>query len=102
MGSAAYRKGYWKVNWVHPPKGPGRWQLYDLSKDPGETVDLALELPEKIQQLVKLWKQSAEEVGVVGLRDEIEPFRQSLASKNHTCNINESSPQYVGSCSPMM
>lgn len=23
MGSAAYRKGYWKVNNVHPPKGPG-------------------------------------------------------------------------------
>lgn len=82
MGSAAYRKGYYKIDWVHPPKGPGRWQLYDLSKDPGETADLAAELPEKLDQLVDLWKRYAKDVGVVGLKNEIEPFRQMKVEEN--------------------
>lgn len=82
MGSAAYRKGYWKVNWVHPPKGPGRWQLYDLSKDPGETADLAEQYPEKLEQLIELWKLYAKEVGVVGLKSEIEPFRVMKVEEN--------------------
>lgn len=82
MGSAAYRKGYWKVDWAHGPRGPGRWQLYDLSKDPGETADLAAELPEKFDQLVGLWKRYAEDVGVVGLKDEIQPFRKMKVEEN--------------------
>ncbi|KAI9155697.1 arylsulfatase [Paramyrothecium foliicola] len=82
MGSAAYRKGLWKVNWVHPPKGPGKWQLYDLSADPGETADLAEEFPEKLEQLVSLWKTYAKDVGVAGLKSEIEPFRQMKVEEN--------------------
>lgn len=82
MGSAAYRKGYWKVNWVHPPKGPGKWQLYDLSKDPGETADLAEKFPEKLAQLVALWERYAEDVGVVGLKSELEPFRTMKVEEN--------------------
>lgn len=82
MGSAAYRKGYWKVNWVHPPKGPGKWQLYDLSNDPGEVEDLAETYPEKLKQLIALWELYAEEVGVIGLKKDIEPFRVMKAEEN--------------------
>ncbi|VUC32434.1 unnamed protein product [Clonostachys rosea] len=82
MGCGAFRKGYWKVDWVPPPKGPGKWQLYDLSKDQGETNDLAEKFPEKLEQLISLWKQYAKEVGVVGLKNEIEEFRTMKVEEN--------------------
>jgi arylsulfatase A-like enzyme len=82
MGSAAYRKGYWKVNWVHPPKGPGKWQLYDLSNDISEINDLAETHPDKLAELVALWERYAKEVGVVGLKSEIEEFRTMKVEEN--------------------
>lgn len=47
------------------PTGTGKWQLYDLSTDQGETADLALQHPDKLQSLVALWKQYSEETGAV-------------------------------------
>ncbi|MEP2736555.1 MAG: arylsulfatase [Erythrobacter sp.] len=60
-----YRLGRWKALHLHDPYGPGRWQLYDLSKDPGETNDLAEEHPDILVDLVKRWEQYAKENGVV-------------------------------------
>ena len=39
------------------PAGPEKWQLYDLSKDPGEIHDLALEQPDhpKLRELLEYW-----------------------------------------------
>ncbi|KAH7026650.1 arylsulfatase [Microdochium trichocladiopsis] len=81
MGCAAFRKGYWKVNWVPPPKGPGKWQLYDLSQDQGETKDLAEEMPHKLEELVGLWDRYAKDVGVVGLKNELQDYRALTAEE---------------------
>lgn len=40
-GRAAVRKGDWKILFIPKPKGPERWQLYNLAKDPGEVHDLS-------------------------------------------------------------
>jgi arylsulfatase len=45
FGIRAYRLGDWKILQLPPPYGTGQWQLYDLSKDPGETNDLASRPP---------------------------------------------------------
>lgn len=82
MGCGAFRKGFWKINWVPPPKGPGKWQLYNLAEDRGEVHDLAGEFPEKLEQLVGLWKTYAKDVGVVGLKNEIEEFRTMKVEEN--------------------
>lgn len=82
MGCGAFRKGYWKVNWVPPPKGPGKWQLYDLVTDQGETNDLADKYPDKLEELISLWKLYAKDVGVVGLKNEIEEFVTLTAEEN--------------------
>ncbi|PSN70391.1 arylsulfatase [Corynespora cassiicola Philippines] len=82
MGCGALRRGVWKIDWVPPPKGPGKWQLYDLSKDRGEMDDLAGVYPEKLAELVDLWKKYAKDVGVVGLRNEIEEFRTMKVEEN--------------------
>ncbi|KAK0210960.1 alkaline-phosphatase-like protein [Desarmillaria ectypa] len=66
FGRAALRHGKWKIlfmpEWSH---GTGRWELYDLSTDAGETKDLSREQPEKLQELLILWDDYVRETGVV-------------------------------------
>lgn len=62
----ALRKGKWKANLIPPPFGPGKWQLYDLDADPGETEDLASQFPVKLDELVQHWDEYVKEVGVAG------------------------------------
>jgi arylsulfatase len=59
------RKGDFKAMSIAPPYGPGTWQLYNLAEDPGETRDLAQEMPELLKELQEAWDQYASEVGVV-------------------------------------
>ncbi|MCU1716649.1 arylsulfatase [Pseudomonas sp. 5P_3.1_Bac2] len=65
FGMRALRKGNWKIVFLPQPIGPGAWQLYDLSKDPGETHDLAQSHPELLQELADHWQQYSEETGIV-------------------------------------
>ncbi|KAJ6535072.1 alkaline-phosphatase-like protein [Mycena capillaripes] len=70
-GRAACRQGDWKIVFIPKPKGPERWQLYNLVSDPGETHDLAEEQPDKLQHLIKLWDQYVLETGVIPLSPEL-------------------------------
>ena len=55
----------YKAVMVPPPYGQGEWQLFNLSKDPGETDDLSKKQPGKMEELESAWKQYADDVGVV-------------------------------------
>lgn len=46
-GNAALFKGDYKLVRNLAPTGDGRWQLFDIRRDPGETRDLATEMPER-------------------------------------------------------
>jgi protein-tyrosine phosphatase len=61
----AYRRGNWKILRLPPPYGNDRWQLYDLTTDPGETVDLATRFPDRLEQLVAAYKTYVSANGVV-------------------------------------
>jgi arylsulfatase len=63
------RKGDFKAVSVAPPYGPGRWQLYNLAEDPGETRDLAEQMPELLEELRAEWDRYASEVGVVLIKN---------------------------------
>lgn len=53
---SALRLGDWKLV-RNPGRGqPADWQLYDLSKDIGETKDLAAENPAKLGELKRAWE----------------------------------------------
>ena len=65
FGIRAYRRGPWKVLKLPPPYGTGQWQLYDLSADPGETVNLANKHPDRLKELVNRWQTYAKTNGVV-------------------------------------
>ena len=65
FGRRAIRRGDWKALYLPVPYGPGKWQLYDLSGDPGEIEDMAENHPEKLAELLRLWDRYVEENGVI-------------------------------------
>lgn len=65
FGRRAVRQDDWKAVYVPDEAGVSAWQLYDLSNDRGEIDDLATEQPEKLQDLLALWRTYVEETGVI-------------------------------------
>ena len=65
FGKCGLRLGRWKiVNMpTHHPTGTGKWQLYDMYTDQGETLDLANKMPEKLNELVKAYEVWSTETG---------------------------------------
>ena len=60
-GNRAIRAGDWKL----VAKGRnGPWQLHDLSRDRGETTNLADKHPDRVEQLAAKWRVWAKRVGV--------------------------------------
>jgi arylsulfatase len=59
------RLGDYKAVSVESPYGSGKWQLYNVAEDPGETRDLSKEQPAVLQKLKTAWDQYAKDVGVV-------------------------------------
>lgn len=70
-GRGSIRKGPWKATFMPPPKGTDKWQLYNLSVDPGEIHDKADEEPEKMKELMGHWERYVVECGVVPLQPEL-------------------------------
>ena len=65
FGMRAVRKGDFKLLRLIEPYGHDKWQLYNLTKDPGETVDLSKEMPELRSEMIEIWKRYSEETGVI-------------------------------------
>jgi arylsulfatase len=42
--------------------GNAKWELYDLSKDISEKQNLATSHPERLSELIELWKKMNEEM----------------------------------------
>jgi arylsulfatase len=60
----AVRKGKYKAIFTPKPKGPEKWQLFDLESDMGEIHDLAAEKPDVLSELVQYWMRYVAEFGV--------------------------------------
>lgn len=59
------RQGAYKAVSVVEPYGTGRWKLFNVEADTGETNDLASEMPDKLEELKAAWAEYAADVGVV-------------------------------------
>ena len=54
-GFGALRRGDWKITFVSAPKGPQRWELFNIWQDPGETRDQKTEM---MQDMLGLWEDT--------------------------------------------
>lgn len=74
FGQRALRQGHWKITHVSAPNGSGRWELYDLARDPGERHDRSASDPARLRQLVALWDEYAREMGIVLEEQVVSPY----------------------------
>ncbi len=56
FGNRAIRQGNWKLRWQWRPFGTGEWELFNLADDPAERFDLAATMPDKLDQMYRLWE----------------------------------------------
>lgn len=68
-GNSAFFRGDYKIVRNMPTWGDGRWRLYNLALDPGETRDLAAAEPDVFASMLKGYDAYAAEVGVLALPD---------------------------------
>jgi len=63
--------GDYKILNIASPIGDGMWKLYNISEDPRELVDISAEEPKLLEQMIQMYDQYAEEVGVIPPEGEI-------------------------------
>jgi arylsulfatase/uncharacterized sulfatase len=56
-GHAALFQGDYKIVFNRGPLGEGRWQLFNIVEDPGETRDLAGDMPGRFQQMLSAYER---------------------------------------------
>jgi arylsulfatase A-like enzyme len=62
-GNAALYRGDWKITRTLAPYGDGAWHLYDLSRDPGETTDVATQKPDIFRAMLSEYEAYEANVG---------------------------------------
>lgn len=62
LGFRALRKGDYKIVSTYPEE---KWELYDISKDRTELHDLSAEKPDKLSEMIELYKVEAEKAEVL-------------------------------------
>ncbi|GLB04678.1 hypothetical protein AtubIFM57258_010695 [Aspergillus tubingensis] len=78
LGIAAVRVGKWKALYLPPPRGEGKWELYDLERDLGEVDDLAEKMPDKLAEMVAHYEGYFQESGMF---DSYSVFQEELKRK---------------------
>merc|ERR1712080_325337 len=64
-GQCALFKGDLKLVKNGKPYGDGIWRMYDVKKDPGETVDLKETLPNKFEEMIHEYFGYTKKFGVL-------------------------------------
>jgi arylsulfatase/uncharacterized sulfatase len=75
-GNAALFKGDYKLVKNLPPEGSGRWELFDIVRDPGETVDLAAAMPDRVRAMAADYESYARAEGVLPMPEGYEAGEQ--------------------------
>jgi arylsulfatase/uncharacterized sulfatase len=71
-------KGDYKLVSNLAPVGDGKWHLYNIMTDPGETKDLQLKLPELFQSMQADYAKWAKANGVLTMPEGYDPIQQVI------------------------
>lgn len=72
FGNRSFYRDGWKLVALHQRGAPyddGEWELYDITADPTEVVDLAADRPEVVRDLAEAWEAAAWDNQVFPLDD---------------------------------
>lgn len=72
FGNRSFYRDGWKLVALHQRGAPyddGEWELYDITADPTEVVDLAVDRPDKVRELADAWESAAWDNQVFPLDD---------------------------------
>ncbi|MEQ8859036.1 MAG: arylsulfatase [Pseudomonadales bacterium] len=75
-GNAALFLGDYKIVLNRGPVGDGRWRLFDIASDPGETDDLAGREPERLRRMLQFYESYAAENDVLPVAAAYQQQRQ--------------------------
>ena len=64
-GHAFLRQGNWKIANLEPPFDESGFELFDLGNDPGESNNLAKAEPEKLAEMIALWRVERKKLGII-------------------------------------
>ncbi|KAK3192264.1 hypothetical protein K4F52_001477 [Lecanicillium sp. MT-2017a] len=64
LGIAAVRVGDWKALFLPPPRGPGKWELYNIAEDPGEVHNLAESHSKKLAEMIAHYDTYFQDTGM--------------------------------------
>ncbi|CUM66672.1 uncharacterized protein PRCAT00004348001 [Priceomyces carsonii] len=70
FGQQAIRKGNYKALFVPKPFGAGKWELFNIRTDPGETKNVAAEYGEVLEDLLHHWTNYVAETGMIEIGPE--------------------------------
>ena len=75
FGNTYVMAGDYKAIRVRPGMwGDGKWHLYNIKQDPGETRPLEAEQPERLLKMIGIFERYAEEKGIVPVADDWNPW----------------------------
>lgn len=75
-GHSALFQGDLKIVRNLPPLGDGEWRLYDIVRDPGETRDLSVDLPDRFQTMLAAYARFEAENAVIPVSTDYNQTRQ--------------------------
>ncbi|MEM1110695.1 MAG: arylsulfatase [Pseudomonadota bacterium] len=77
-GNAALFQGDYKILRNLPPAGDGRWRLFDIVQDPGETLELGEAEPVRLQAMLEAYEAYTREAGVLPMPEDYALGRQVM------------------------
>lgn len=83
LGNKALYKGDYKIVLNRGPVGDNSWHLYNIVKDPGETKDLRVDLPEPFAHMKADYYSYAANNGVLPIPEGYNQVRQTLINGIH-------------------
>jgi len=83
-GHGALYQGDYKIVLNRPPLGDGQWHLFNIVEDPGETRDLAGEMPQRLQQMLSAYENYQQEHKVLPVPAGFDNVKQLMLNTLHT------------------
>jgi len=77
-GNGALFQGDYKLVVNQPPVGDGQWRLFNITKDPGEVIDLAAADPARYQRMLGRYHEYMAANGVMAYPEGYSPLGQVL------------------------